>query len=313
MASSKAADPKPAPYPMPATVASRLVYARRMRVVVAVLVLVLATSSAHAQSYFEETHYDIGIASLSGVSFGGASASGTAFHITEHNGLVSRMILAIPFFLAGIQVGGDQKMAGGITHGTEDYDVVEVDSHGVERSRETRTRETTSFNFSVVERTPEEKVGQARTREALSQEYALIAVHPMHFELRYLPERDDGHVHGIDAAIYPIAIGIGRHLEIAAGVSGSRMKIDVSEPDGMRTALHRSHAIPVRIGIAATRWLVLTAELHNNFLSAYGSTFRGTAAISLPHVERFYAKVGGERIGLANGVWSTFVEGGMRF
>lgn len=288
------------------------------------LLLSVCALPAHADdNYFTETHYDLGIQSVRDLSFGGTSASGTAVHLTEHNGLVSRVPYMLILFLGAVQGGGDVKMVGSYSETPRDHELQIVGRNG--QLLETKRIVTTERNLNVgfIPLTEAEKAKRDAGVAALGGQMAMLAMQPAHFDLMYLPNRDDAHLRGFRAVLYPLAIGIGQHTEIALGYAEAHLDADVKDPgsETQRTVRHRSRGVAARFGLAMARWLVLVAELHANLLDrsssdriAAGSTVRGTAALSIPRVERLFCKLAAERIGLTgDGSWSTSLEGGMRF
>jgi hypothetical protein len=139
----------------------------------------------------------------------------------------------------------------------------------------------------------------------------------------YLPNRDDTHLRGFRAVIYPLALGIGKHFEVALGYAGARLQADLNGPRAInrQTITHNSRGIAARIGFAPARWLVLVGELHSDVAGesagdsfASGASARASAALSIPWLERFFCKVAAERMQLAGDTpLSTSLEFGMRF
>lgn len=288
--------------------------------------LLLATSSiARAEdNYFTETHYDLGIQSVQGLSFGGVSASGTAVHLTEHNGLISRMPYMLFFALGALQAGGDVRMTGSYGESYTETQVDYVTGNGkvVDSSRIISTSRNLTVGFIPL--TEEEKAARDAGLERLGASMALLAMLTSHFDLMYLPNRDDGHLRGFRASLYPVAIGITRYAEIALGYADTRLKVTATDAaTGQRRNLqHQARAIAARVGLAPWRWLVLVGEYEANLKRADGasfgftadSTIRASAALSIPYVERLFCKLAAERIGLAGSdPWGTSLEFGMRF
>ncbi len=278
-----------------------------------------ASAEPLGANYFQETHYDVGLRSVD-VSIQGVSASGFGVHVTEQNGLIGRAILFIPTLIGLIQLGGDEKVTSTVEE--RDVNVDHVDSRG--NVQYTTKRRVKVWTWSVRSLTPEERAQRDRNAQQQLESYQRLAKHPMHFDLLYLPNRDNGQVHGVRGSFLPLALGIGKHVELATGYTGARMVIDRrgSAGETMRPAKFRMRGMPLRLGVAPARWLVFTGELNVNILgftrdddeADYRSTARLTAAVSIPGVDRIFAKIGAERVGLGSGgVWHTFFEGGMRF
>lgn len=144
---------------------------------------------------------------------------------------------------------------------------------------------------------------------------------PMDTDLFYLPNRDDGRLHGIRGTFYLLAYPLSRSIQISAGYYGDRLHATVMD-GGMPTPyLHHARGIPIRIVIAPARFFVIDAELLNNLLrdapvhTDFSSTARGTLALSIPGFERLFVKLGVEKTGLSasGGKWGSWFEGGMRF
>lgn len=296
----------------------------RRGVLAAVSLVVVAGlgRTARADNYFSETHYDLGLQAIQDVAFDGGMASGTGLHLTEHNGVISRMPHALVMFAAAVQMGSDFHVNVQSSTSYESRDVEFKDAAGRVTDRTTIVSEKRTFNATFTPLTPEEKKARDEQLERIGTSLAAVATMPSHFELLYLPQRDNGKLRGIRGALYPLAIAIGRHAEIAIGYAGARFKAETMDASTgtMRTMKYRLRSVATRIGIAPARWFVLTAEIQPNLLDIddsdgrYGMTVRGTAAVSIPTYERVYAKLGAERIGAGeSGRWSTFLEGGLRF
>ena len=223
---------------------------------------------------------------------------------------------------AAAQAGGDFRVKGGVSSGTNESVYETKNSQGRVVDRTKIVTATTTLSMELVPLTAEEKRLRDENLQRLGASLAIFAMLPSHFEVMYAPQRDDGRLHGIRAALYPVAYGIGRHYEIAVGYAGARFKAEYADPDTgtMRVIKYRLRAIAARFGVAPVRWFVATIEIQPNLLDLddsdgrYGATVRGTATVSIPKIDRFYGKLGTERLGLgASGRWSTFVEAGMRF
>lgn len=290
----------------------------------AALILVSWPAPASAKdNYFTETHYDLGIQSVSSLAFGGGSASGTAVHLTEHNGLISRVPHVLMMLFAVFQAGGDVKMVGGYSTSQQESEMQWVTGNGKVVDSKPIVSTSRSLNVSFVPLTEEEKArrdaGLARTGAQLT----MLAMLPSHFDFVYLPNRDDAHLRGFRAVIYPLALGIGKHFEIALGYAGARLQADLNGPraTNRQTITHESRGMAARIGFAPARWLVLVGELHSDVAGesagdsfASGASARASAALSIPRLERFFCKVAAERLQLAgDSPLSTSLEFGVRF
>jgi hypothetical protein len=292
------------------------------RVGVGVALVLACVAPAHADNYFADTHYELGYQSIQDLAFDGGVASGGGLHLTEHNGVVSRLPYMAIYVMADLMDGGDTKAVGTVKTETH-YDRVDyVDERGNVVTTRYKPYEVKVVNVTYVPLTAEERKARDENLENLGKTLATIASMPSHFELMYMPQRDNGRLRGIRGALYPVSVSIGRHVEIALGYAGARLHAEYSDPaSGMtRTIKYRSRAVGVRFGVAPVRWFVVTAEVQPNLLDIddsdgrYGTTVRGTAAVSIPTLDRFYAKLGTERTGfLAGGAWSTFFEAGLRF
>ncbi|MFZ4578351.1 MAG: hypothetical protein ACOYOB_08145 [Myxococcota bacterium] len=295
-----------------------------MILVTAALLLATSSSARAEDNYFTETHYDLGIQSVQGLSFGGVSASGTAVHLTEHNGIISRVPYMLFFAFGVLQAGGDVRMVGSYSEHYNESQLDYVTGNGkvVDSSRIISTGR--SLNVGFIPLTEEERAARDAGLERLGASMALVAMLTSHFDLMYLPNRDDGHLRGFRATLYPVAIGITRYAEIAVGYADTRLRVTATDAatGQRRNVQHQARAIAARVGLAPWRWLVLVAEYEANLKRADGasfdgtadSTIRGSAALSIPYVERLFCKLAAERIGLAGSdPWGTSLELGMRF
>jgi hypothetical protein len=288
--------------------------------------LLLATSSAARaeDNYFTETHYDLGIQSVQSLSFGGVSASGTAVHLTEHNGLISRVPYLLVYIFGVAQAGGDVRMVSGYSESSSESQLDFVTGNG--KVVDSKRIISTSRNLTVgfIPLTEEEKARRDEGLERLGGTMTVLAMLTSHFDLVYLPNRDDGHLRGFRASLYPLAIGITRYAEIAVGYADTRLKVTATDPatGQRRNVQHQARAIAARVGLAPVRSLVLVGEYEANLQRADGasfgftadSTIRASAALSIPYVERLFCKLAAERIGLASSdPWGTSLEFGMRF
>ncbi len=274
-----------------------------------------SSAAAKGRSRRNDAYYDVGIQSIQGLTFAGVAASGMGLHVTEHDGLITRLPLLVS--QAEVTRPSDTK-----TVVVDKKVTTVVDEYGDEIG------ELTEWTTVTVEKTNVEKeIDRARAKaqaKALSAKVRFLASISGHCELLYLPNRDDQHLRGVRGSWYPMAAPIGRRVELSLGYAGARLEADVDDATtGMtRTAVHRSQAVGVRLGVTPVRWLALVAELHVNILgfthddvrADYGSTARGSATLVIPKVERVFGRLGAERIGLgAGGAWSTFLEAGVRF
>jgi hypothetical protein len=294
----------------------------RCRWLAALALVVGSGRAARADNYFAETHYDLGLLSMQDVGFDGGMSSGVGLHLDEHNGVISRMPYVLVMLFAAVQLGGDSHVQVDVTTGYNSRDVEFKDAAGRVTDRTTIVSEKKSISMTVTPLTAEEKKARDATLDSLGTTLGAAATMPSHFELLYVPQRDNGKLHGLRGALYPLAAGIGRHFELAIGYAGAHFTADTMDPStgAMRTMRYRLRSVAARIGIAPARWFVLTAEIQPNLLDLddsdgrYGMTARATAALSIPTVDRIYAKLGTERMGFGeSGRWSTFFEGGLRF
>jgi hypothetical protein len=278
--------------------------------------------TARADNLFTETHYDLGVQSIQDLGFDGGMASGTGLHLDEHNGVISRMPYAVIMLFAAVQAGSDYHVSGGVTTSYESHDIEFKDGAGRVTDRTTIVSEKKTLSMTVTPLTAEEKKARDEHLERVGKSLSMMAMMPSAFELLYLPQRDNGKLRGLRGALYPLALGIGDHVELAIGYAGARFKAESMDPTTgtMRTIKYRLRSVAARIGVAPARWLVITGEIQPNLLDLddsdgrYGMTVRATAAVSIPTLDRLYTKLGAERMGFGEaGRWSTFLEGGVRF
>jgi len=290
----------------------------------AVLAIGVAASPAYGErkknpfifspdNYFVETHYEVGYQHFSELSFGDGVGRGGGLHLTEHNGLVARLPYLVVFLFAAFQAGGDVRLKGSYSETPTETYVDVKNSRGQVVDQQKIVGTSRSISASVVPLTEEEKRLRDEQLERIGAQLAVLALIPTHFELWYMPNRDDGSLHGVRPSIHPLAIGLGRRFQIALGYAGARIKADyMDEETGVTHRLkYRLRSVAGRIGFAAARFLVVAAEYQPNLLDDYGATLRGTATVSIPKLDRVYGKVGAERLGSSN--WSTFFEAGLRF
>jgi hypothetical protein len=223
------------------------------------------------------------------LAFAGGSASGTGLHLTEHNGLISRVphLLMMVFFQ--FQAGGDVKMVGGYSSSQQESELQFVTGNGKVVDTKRIVSTSRSLNVSFIPLTEEEKALRDARLAQFGSQMVVLAMLPSHFDLVYLPNRDDAHLRGFRAVIYPLALGLGQHLEFALGYAGARFHADLKAngATAKRTITHESRGMAARIGFAPARWLVLVGELHSDLAGessgtsfASGATARATAALS---------------------------------
>jgi hypothetical protein len=280
----------------------------------AILALILgcATTRFASQPYYQQTQVDVGITrSVDTVSYAGtSSASGTGLRLTENNGLITKSILtSAVIFLMELSEGASRTKSSS-SYSTEErargYEC--RSTAGGRQCVATGWQSVTTRNVTVTvrPRTPEE---QAAHEANLKSTGGLLAVIPMHTDIAYYPQRDNGDLWGYSASSYFIAVPATRFLELASGYYFQRFTARVvDETSGMQvTRKHRGRGIH--------------GELFLNQLAfdekATGERTHGarlSAAIALPWMQRLYARLGIERNRLGeDGAWGTTVEIGARF
>lgn len=173
-----------------------LAYAGGMRACVGVLMAAAMVAPSHADNLFAETHYELGYATIQDAGFGGGTASGGGFHLVEHNGLISRL----PWLLSGIVVHPGVKVRGGMTTTTTESETEWRSPSGKVVDRTKTSGVSRTLGMTVEALTDEEKASLEEAGRAKAAAALLFMRITAHFDLMYLPNRNDGRVRGIRGA-----------------------------------------------------------------------------------------------------------------
>lgn len=268
--------------------------------------------------YYRQTQVDVGLTRATDtVGFEGLGrAGGAGLRLTETNGMITKGVLLTT---VGLALGVFTSPAGGSAK------VEFIDREG--------TREKTDSLYPAYERvrvrgikitaTPPSPEAVAAWEAGNAEVTGLLAMFPMHTDLVYYPQRDDGTLHGYAVSSYLIAAPLGRYVELATGYYFQRLTAARPAMDGVGTVTrtHRGRGIPVRLTVQPASWLAVHGELFFNMLAyddeASGERTHGarvSGSFALPMMQRVFGRVGVERNRLGReGGWGSTVDVGLRF
>lgn len=304
----------------------------RARFLTAVIALGLVgdASAESTDAHWYVPSYELGVVSSAIPLGAGIDAQGTGIRLTEQSGWITMFTVGAPVAALMYMTVQDQEVVGvrkvyagsdGITKTTE----CSGEGSGRRCSEVTYRSERRLVDIQVDTKPlpPEVVAEQYRVRNAALEK---LFLRPMHFDITYFPNRDDGSIHGGRATWYPVSLQLGPLLQVAVGYNYTRLTADVEMSGTTVSRTVRAHAIPVRLVIKPTLWMYATAEVSPNLLglgeSRMGENRSSSARAdltlkvprSVPILHRLYGRTGVERRGLASGgTWGLHIEAGLSF
>lgn len=294
--------------------------------VVAAVGSACATTQRTSQPYFQQTQVDVGLSFAShAVSFDGAEAAdGVGFHFYEANGALTKTVIAtwLAFLIDSSDRAGRTSTESSYSTSTEAYgvtcqNVVTRTNCAAAGYRSVTTRNVT---VNVRPRSPEEQAAYEQAQEAAG---TFLDVIPMHTDITYYPDRENGELSGYNVTSYFLALPLHRFFELATGYYWQRLRANVVDTTTMveETRTHRGKGVPVRLTFQPTSFFALQGEVFLNRLvldedvraeTSHGVRF--SSSLAVPWMQRLYVRGGVERNRLgSDGTWGSTFEVGARF